>query len=418
MRLPRTAKVIATLTVSWLAVTLTVPASFADEKSDAESRKSQVDANISQLQEDLSGTSAELTAAYARLAEAQSQLPAAQAALTAAKAAEAEADRKDAEMAGRLAAAEQAQTQAQAELDSSRTEIATTQAAMGRLAASQYMSGTVSSELSLVMESSSPSDFADRYVLADSVMRSRAGTLGDLNETIALQVNARARLDAVQAEVADLREQARVALLAAQAARRVAADRKAAVDKLVADAAAASASIQARKDEEQAQLNELTAEQSKLEAQLAEIAARQRAQAGGGGSWRGGGGVLGRPTDGYITSGFGYRIHPIYHYRRLHAGTDFGSPCGTPIHAAEAGTIISAGWAGGYGNRIVIDHGLVEGVPLATSYSHMSGYAVRSGHVDRGEVIGYVGTTGSSTGCHLHFEVFEDGEHVDPMRWL
>jgi murein DD-endopeptidase MepM/ murein hydrolase activator NlpD len=404
MRLPRTAKVIATLTVSWLAVTLTVPASFADEKSDAESRKSQVDANISQLQEDLSGTSAELTAAYARLAEAQSQLPAAQAALTAAKAAEAEADRKDAEMAGRLAAAEQAQTQAQAELDSSRTEIATTQAAMGRLAASQYMSGTVSSELSLVMESSSPSDFADRYVLADSVMRSRAGTLGDLNETIALQVNARARLDAVQAEVADLREQARVALLAAQAARRVAADRKAAVDKLVADAAAASASIQARKDEEQAQLNALTAEQSKLEAQLAEIAARQRAQAGGGGSWRGGGGVLGRPTDGYITSGFGYRIHPIYHYRRL--------------HAAEAGTIISAGWAGGYGNRIVIDHGLVEGVPLATSYSHMSGYAVRSGHVDRGEVIGYVGTTGSSTGCHLHFEVFEDGGHVDPMRWL
>jgi murein DD-endopeptidase MepM/ murein hydrolase activator NlpD len=403
MRLPRTAKVIATLTVSWLAVTLTVPASFADEKSDAESRKSQVDANISQLQEDLSGTSAELTAAYARLAEAQSQLPAAQAALTAAKAAEAEADRKDAEMAGRLAAAEQAQTQAQAELDSSRTEIATTQAAMGRLAASQYMSGTVSSELSLVMESSSPSDFADRYVLADSVMRSRAGTLGDLNETIALQVNARARLDAVQAEVADLREQARVALLAAQAARRVAADRKAAVDKLVADAAAASASIQARKDEEQAQLNALTAEQSKLEAQLAEIAARQRAQAGGGGSWRGGGGVLGRPTDGYITSGFGYRIHPIYHYRRLHA---------------EAGTIISAGWAGGYGNRIVIDHGLVEGVPLATSYSHMSGYAVRSGHVDRGEVIGYVGTTGSSTGCHLHFEVFEDGGHVDPMRWL
>jgi murein DD-endopeptidase MepM/ murein hydrolase activator NlpD len=57
-------------------------------------------------------------------------------------------------------------------------------------------------------------------------------------------------------------------------------------------------------------------------------------------------------------------------------------------------------------------------VPLATSYSHMSGYAVRSGHVDRGEVIGYVGTTGSSTGCHLHFEVFEDGGHVDPMRWL
>ena len=82
------------------------------------------------------------------------------------------------------------------------------------------------------------------------------------------------------------------------------------------------------------------------------------------------------------------------------------------------GTIVSAGYAGGYGNRIVVNHGFVNGVGLATSYSHMSGYAVQGGRVERGQVIGYEGTTGASTGCHLHFEVFVNGATVDPMGWL
>lgn len=126
-----------------------------------------------------------------------------------------------------------------------------------------------------------------------------------------------------------------------------------------------------------------------------------------------------RPTPGRVTSSFGWRIHPIYGTRRLHRGTDFGDPCGTPVRAPASGRVSSAGAAGSAGNRIILDHGVVDGTSLGTVYMHLQGFAVRSGErVDRGEVIGYVGTTGSSTGCHLHFELYRNGTAVDPMRYL
>jgi murein DD-endopeptidase MepM/ murein hydrolase activator NlpD len=138
---------------------------------------------------------------------------------------------------------------------------------------------------------------------------------------------------------------------------------------------------------------------------------------GGDGSPSSGGGYLSYPANGPITSPFGLRYHPILHIWRLHSGIDFGIPCGTPVYAAAAGTIISAGWAGGYGNRIVIDHGIVRGVDLATTYNHLTSI-VAGGRVRRGQLIGYSGTTGLSTGCHLHFETLVDGTFVNPMNWL
>jgi murein DD-endopeptidase MepM/ murein hydrolase activator NlpD len=105
-------------------------------------------------------------------------------------------------------------------------------------------------------------------------------------------------------------------------------------------------------------------------------------------------------------------------YRKLHNGQDFGAPCGTPVYAAADGTVVETGWAGGYGNRVVIAHGSVNGVSLATTYNHLSSFAGASGSVSRGQVVGYVGTTGMSTGCHLHFETRESGTPVDPVKWL
>jgi murein DD-endopeptidase MepM/ murein hydrolase activator NlpD len=129
-------------------------------------------------------------------------------------------------------------------------------------------------------------------------------------------------------------------------------------------------------------------------------------------------GFLSRPSDGWISSEFGMRFHPILHIWRLHAGRDFAADCGTPIRAAADGQIISAGVVSGYGNRIEIDHGMVRGVDLVTTYNHMERFAVTGGWVHRGQVIGYVGTSGESTGCHLHFETYEDGIPRDPRRWL
>ena len=115
------------------------------------------------------------------------------------------------------------------------------------------------------------------------------------------------------------------------------------------------------------------------------------------------------PVSGPVTSPFGYR------WGRLHAGIDIGVPYGTPIHAAASGTVVLAGWTGGYGNYTCIDHG----GGMATCYAHQSSYAVSSGaQVSQGQVIGYVGSTGHSFGAHLHFEVRINGNPVDPLGYL
>jgi murein DD-endopeptidase MepM/ murein hydrolase activator NlpD len=115
------------------------------------------------------------------------------------------------------------------------------------------------------------------------------------------------------------------------------------------------------------------------------------------------------PLDGLLTSGFGYR------WGRMHEGIDIAVPEGTPIRAAKAGTVIMASYNGGYGNYTCVDHGS----GLSTCYAHQSGFAVSSGQsVGQGQVIGYSGNTGSSTGPHLHFEVRINGAAQDPMGYL
>lgn len=117
------------------------------------------------------------------------------------------------------------------------------------------------------------------------------------------------------------------------------------------------------------------------------------------------------------TSGFGYRVSPITGSAgELHRGQDFAAACGTDVTAAASGTVTFAGWhGGGGGNRVVVDHG--NGVE--TTYNHMSNLAVGVGAtVERGDLVGASGTTGASTGCHLHFEVMVNGDVVDPLGWL
>lgn len=116
------------------------------------------------------------------------------------------------------------------------------------------------------------------------------------------------------------------------------------------------------------------------------------------------------PVDDYrITATFGASGR---HWSRTHTGLDFAAPCGTPVRAVAAGTVTAQGRAGAYGQRVLIDHGSV-----ASMYAHLSGYG-SGGHVDAGDVVGYVGTTGNSTGCHLHLEIHDDGTAVDPHTWL
>jgi len=119
------------------------------------------------------------------------------------------------------------------------------------------------------------------------------------------------------------------------------------------------------------------------------------------------------PVAGRVTSGFGVRHHPILRFARFHGGIDFGAGWGSPIVAAADGTVSATGWAGGYGRQVQVAHGS----GIVTTYSHMSGFAASPGEtVRQGQVIGYVGSTGLSTGPHLHFEVRVNGRAVDPMQ--
>jgi len=116
----------------------------------------------------------------------------------------------------------------------------------------------------------------------------------------------------------------------------------------------------------------------------------------------------------HITSGFGMRMHPLLGYSKMHQGVDFGAPIGTPIFAAGSGVVEQAGWAGSYGKLVVLRHnGRIE-----TAYAHMSRFArgvYPGAHVNQGDVIGFVGTTGRSTGAHLHFEVRVDRRPINPL---
>lgn len=118
------------------------------------------------------------------------------------------------------------------------------------------------------------------------------------------------------------------------------------------------------------------------------------------------------PVAGRITSGFGHRIHPILRFARMHRGIDFGAGRGSPIVAAADGRVAAAGWAGGYGRQVRIAHA----GGIGTSYSHMSQIVAEPGSfVRRGQLIGYVGSSGLSTGPHLHYEVYRGGQPVNPL---
>ncbi|WP_412538307.1 M23 family metallopeptidase [Longispora sp. K20-0274] len=123
------------------------------------------------------------------------------------------------------------------------------------------------------------------------------------------------------------------------------------------------------------------------------------------------------PVRGGSSSGFGLRLDPYFHRWQSHAGVDLAAGAGTPILAAAAGRVVQAGWAGGYGNSVCVDHGTDRHV--STCYAHQSVVLVREGQdVRAGQILGLVGSTGAATGPHLHFEVRLNGVAVDPAPWI
>ncbi len=247
-------------------------------------------------------------------------------------------------------------------------------------------------------------DAVDRYRVAELRAQEEADT----------RDAARSEAESVRAAVAD-----RAAELAT--ARSALAEVQAEADDQAALQQSLLAEVQSRRGAYEQRVAELEAESARIEALLREqaLARANTAPTGPGAAPAPSGGgeaALGDPLDTMVvTSGFGYRTHPIYGTRRLHAGIDLDGDTGDPVFAAAAGTVVSAGAQGGYGSCVIVDHGS----GLATLYAHLSSISVTAGaSVAAGQRVGAVGSTGASTGPHLHFEVREDGTPVNPVPYL
>ncbi len=409
-------------------------------------QKRKVDAKIDELKNHLDDTSQALKSAYSKLEGTKARMPAARDRLDQATRAADAADRANTVAAQELEVAKANEKKAEADLEAATAEVKAGRDRLAQFAAQIYQEQGFG-QLDVALSSTDPQQFADRIALVDTVMDIQGQTMDRLATEQASLRAMEDHLSALRADSVEKKKAAEEALAKATAARQAAEQAKAELEAL-----AASQEKQARAFEDQLaadkkQLSAMKAEQARLKKILEQRAAearrraaeaarkkaeeearRKKEQQQSGGSTSGGsssgssssqGAYLSRPVrTGWVSSEFGMRFHPVYHEWRLHSGRDYAVACGTPVYAAAPGTVIMAGWGAGYGNRVVIDHGLQRGVGLATTYNHLSSIVVGGGYVSRGQLIAYSGNTGTSTGCHLHFETMENGSFVDPRRWL
>lgn len=273
------------------------------------------------------------------------------------------------------------------------------QAVLNRRVRAIYMHGQLN-YLEVILGSKSFSDFANRLELLKRVIRSDFDLIQEIQ----------AQKAAIEAKKAQVEEE------------------KKTLDILAAEAEKTQFEIAAKKDEQQkvlesarsnkaaaAQLEaDLVARSEEVQAMIQQRLAERQSQ-GSSATYTQGTGQMSWPCNGPITSPFGYRVHPIFGTTIYHSGIDIGVDYGTPIHAADSGTVIYAGWISGYGNTVILDHG----GGIQTLYGHNTSVAVSEGQsVSKGSVIAYAGSTGNSTGPHCHFEVELNGTPVDPMGYL
>lgn len=431
------------------------PSGSADELDD---RKDRVTARIDSAEEHLDQSSAELAAEDQRLADAVSNLAAARTSLARTGGELVAAQALDRRMQVELSGAVNELSRARAALASSQASVSRGKDAMRAIVVHQHASGGSGlMAISTVLSTQDTVDLTYKLTSYESVLDAQAATLARLTASQVMQEVRESAFEQLKREVAARRAAAaanleKTARLEARAQRT--ASRVESLVTLRSEARRAAAHARAEDlrqleqlEEEKAHISGLLkqrAEQARRAAEQARKAAEEALRAaeaaaeGKAAERREPSGPkptvrpdvpgpvataavsgLASPVDGYLTSPYGMRFHPVYKVWKLHDGTDFGAACGTPVRAAADGTVISMYYNSGYGNRVIVDHGLRAGVGLGTTYNHLSGFSAFVGQqVRQGDVIGYVGTTGASTGCHLHFMVFEDGATVDPMSWL
>jgi murein DD-endopeptidase MepM/ murein hydrolase activator NlpD len=400
-------------TLALAGVTVAMPLAAADDK--LKKKQHQAHSQVRSAQGDLDESSKALVATARRLQSARAALASAQHKLAVAQKNADAAARLDAQMQADLQLAEHRLAVARAALDAARQRVLDQRAAIGRLAASNYANGDPAlMGLSVLLTSQDPTEVTTQMNTVTSLMARQTTLLDALRTARAQMVTQEAQVEKAREAVAVQRKAAAENLVRKEGLEQSAASARTEVASLVTRARAAEAEASRVRQADQRQLRAAKKQEEHIRQLIIQRSRRQH-----GGFSGDAGGFLFRPVPGYVTSPFGWRIHPIYHYWGLHDGTDFHAPCGTPERAGESGTVISEVWSDVYGHRLYLDVGRVNGKNMTLVYNHLTSYATHTGqHVRRGQTVGYAGTTGWSTACHLHFTVLLDGKPVDPMHYM
>jgi murein DD-endopeptidase MepM/ murein hydrolase activator NlpD len=415
---PRTARRRWAAAVAACAVAagaLTAPLANAE---DLKHKQKSVHQKVESAHDDLEDSSAKARRATARLEAAEVELAGARnhlilvrARLDAARARDQQMQRKLEEAVERLEAAE-------AELADGRVALTAQQDEVTDTVNSIYQNGDPELlAFSSLLNAQTPSDLTRQIEANHVLVDSETHVYDDLRAAEVLLEVREQQVEEARDEVAVQRKAAAEHLVEMKDLRNQALEAKQTVEVLVADRRHARQEATRARQHDRAALDKLQREERRIKQMILRQARRAaRAKGGFDGST---GGFLDRPVPGIVTSPFGYRRHPIYGYWGLHNGTDFRVACGEPLHASASGRVITRYYSSVYGNRLYLGVGVVNGKFITVVYNHMSGYAVGTGQeVSRGQVVGYGGTTGWSTACHLHFTVLADGVPVNPMNYM
>jgi murein DD-endopeptidase MepM/ murein hydrolase activator NlpD len=396
------------------------PAMAGKDRDELEKERQSNLEKLDKLGEQLEDVTKEMKDAFLELERTKANLPSATAKVADANAVYTKSRQRYDSASARLVSAQSQQTAIQDQIHDSESKAAQSRAALGQMARQTMLqSGPAETDLMLLLGAADLEDLAAQSIAAEAVTRTRTELLKEAQEEAAVGHNNKARLDAVAVEIDKLKDVAAQAMKDAERDKQDAEAARDALEALIASNAKAAADLEHQKVATQQQQQELQQANKNIASELKKIADAEHVKAPGGGAPKSPG-MFGPPLSSLtVTSPFGYRIHPILHTRRLHTGTDFTAGCGASIFATADGTVISTYYQSAWGNRTEINHGVIGGKAIASSYNHQSAFLVSPGdHVTKGQLIGKVGTTGWSTGCHLHFEIFEDGTVVDPMTYL
>jgi murein DD-endopeptidase MepM/ murein hydrolase activator NlpD len=438
IRISRAAVVVAVASALLLAM-LASDAS-ADE---LKAQRAHVKQEIAKTKSDLNESTKELRGAVVEVDKAENKLDAASARLTSTRQQLRVAQTKDAHMATKLEQARADLTAAIAAVAAGQARLDAQQAEAGQVVRDQYQQQTNLLPIALVVDPNPTEDLQTRLQWSTTLFDNAQAEIDRLTLLQRQLDAARARQAELEAKVAAARREAAANLKIKKGLEARAETEEATVARLLRQRQAAENAAAADVAQDKARYSQLIKERASVErriaARIAKAAAERKRAAERKAAQRsrstakqsksnhhsrrsttsGAGHGFSFPVPARITSPFGMRFHPVLRYWKLHDGTDFGAGCGTPIRAPRAGRVAERYYNAGYGNRLMIDHGYIRGRYVTTGYNHASRYIVRVGQrVRKGQVVGYVGSTGYSTGCHLHLMVWLNGRLRNPMTWF